>query len=182
MERSAIFLDRDGTLNEDPGYLSNVEGLKLLPDVGEALRLADKNGFVCVVISNQSGINRGLIEPSQLQAIHQRMNDLLQQEFQVEIGSFYFCPHHPEEGCACRKPKPQLILDAAKDLSIDLESSYMVGDRQSDLLAGRAASLGGVALVRTGNGRETEKNIKFEEANFVGDSLLDVVQWILSQR
>ena len=179
--KRAVFLDRDGTLNHDPGYLAKAEEMHLFPLIGEALLDLTKAGFELVIISNQSGVGRGLIPKSELLRIHQRMNDLLAQ-YHVRIDHLYLCLHRPEENCPCRKPKPKLILDAAQELNLDIRGSFMVGDRESDLKVGRAAGCGGVALVRTGNGAETEKTIKPGDVDFIGDSLCDVARWILAKK
>lgn len=174
----AIFLDRDGTLNEDPGYLSQPAQVKLLPKVGEALSLLKDAGFVFIVISNQSGVGRGLIPAANLPLIHDRLNELLQ-AWGVEILHFENCTHHPREDCGCRKPKPELILRSAQKLGIQLEQSFMVGDRLKDLEAGRAAGCKSVALVTTGDIDSSELKEAKQLADFVGDSLKEVAQWIL---
>jgi histidinol-phosphate phosphatase family protein len=138
-------------------------------------------GFVLVVVSNQSGVGRGLIPSGALVQIHQRLQDLLR-SFDVTIDHFELCFHRPEEECECRKPKPKLILDAAQKLGIHLPSSYMVGDKRSDIEAGQAAGCKASLLVRTGEGRNTEKNWGPSTLpQFMGDSLGDVASWILGQ-
>src|SRR4051812_456247 len=108
--KRAVFLDRDGTLNEDPGYLDNAAKLRLLPGVPEALMRLRQAGFLLVVVSNQSGVGRGLIPEGELGRIHSRLNELLP-EPRPMISHFKLCLHRPDEGCACRKPKPQLLFD-----------------------------------------------------------------------
>lgn len=176
----AVFLDRDGTINEDPGYLNSPDLLKLLPHVGEALALLKKAGFKLIVVSNQSGVGRGLIDPKVIPQIHSKLSVLLGPS-QVQIDHYELCFHRPEEDCQCRKPKPKLILDAATELGVDLLSSYMVGDKLSDLQAGRAAGCKGVALVRTGEGKKTEKSLAPGATDFIGDGLLEVAKWIQDQ-
>ena len=176
----AVFLDRDGTINEDPGYLSNPDHVIILPDAREGLAALKKAGYLLVVITNQSGIARGYIRPEVLPKINERINEKLS-EGGVRLDYFEMCTHHPDEDCPCRKPKPKMLLDAAKKYDIDLQQSYMVGDRTSDLGAGRNAACRGVALVRTGDGWKSESKIKVGDADFVGDSLKQVPDWILSQ-
>lgn len=176
----AVFLDRDGTLNDDPGYLNHADQMRLLPSVPESLLALKKAGYLLVVVSNQSGVGRGLIEPAELPRIHQRMEELLAGH-RVSIDHYELCFHKPEDCCECRKPKAKLLSEAARKLNIDLKQSYMVGDKASDLGAGRAAGCKGVALVRTGSGQETEKSLKPSQTDFVGNSLQDVARWILSQ-
>lgn len=176
----AVFLDRDGTINHDPGYISDPDKLLLLPGVASALARLKAGGFELIVISNQSGVGRGLFPVEALGPVHARMNELLAAEG-VRIHHIYYCTHHPKEDCECRKPKPKLIRDAARDLGVDLSRSYMVGDKGTDLEAGRAAGLHAVALVRTGYGAETERSLPDGGADFIGEDLSEVAGWILGR-
>lgn len=176
--RQAVFLDRDGTINDDPGYVSEPDQMKLFPQSGEALALLQSHGFELVVVSNQSGVGRGMFPAERLALIHDRLNALLA-EHGVRLEHFELCLHHPDERCECRKPHPKLIRDAAARLGIDLGRSFMIGDRPADLGAGRNAGCGGVALVRTGFGAGTERELKPGQADFVGDHLLDVARWVV---
>jgi histidinol-phosphate phosphatase family protein len=178
--QQAVFLDRDGTLNEDPGYLDDPAKLKLLPSVAPALRRLREKGFRLVVVSNQSGVHRGLIEKSTLVRIHERLNELLGEPYPM-IEHFKLCFHHPDEGCDCRKPAPKLLLDAARELDLDVSKSFMVGDKFSDLKAGKAAGCKATVLVRTGEGTHTESLLKPGEADFVADDLQHAVEWILGR-
>jgi D-glycero-D-manno-heptose 1,7-bisphosphate phosphatase len=175
--KPAAFLDRDGTLNEDPGYLDDAAKLRLLPTVAEGLRALVDAGFELVVVSNQSGVGRGLIQVDELPRIHRRLNELLGDEL---IRHFKLCFHRPEDGCDCRKPKPKLLLEAARELGLDLTRSVMVGDKHSDLMAGKAAGCASV-LVRTGDGLLTETKLKPGEADFVANSLEDAANWIVAR-
>ena len=179
MANQAVFLDRDGTLNEDPGYLSDPEQLVLLPGVPEALVALKRADFRIVVVSNQSGVGRGLISPEALDAIHGRLDEVLA-EAGASIDRYELCIHHPDDGCECRKPKPKLILDAARALGVDVARSYMIGDKSSDVNAGRRAGCRASILVRTGAGRDAEKDGE-SKPEFVADGLMPAVQWILSQ-
>ncbi len=178
--RRAVFLDRDGTLNEDPGYLSDPAQLRLLPQVGEALSMLKKAGYLLVVISNQSGVGRGLIDQAVLAEIHKKLDTLLS-EWSVRIDHYELCFHVPQDHCECRKPKPKLLLDAALKLQVDISQSYMIGDKGSDLGAGNAAACKGSILVRTGEGSVTVNQLELGEAAFIGESLMQAVHWILSQ-
>ncbi len=179
--KRAVFLDRDGTLNEDPGYLNDPGQLRLLPQVGEALSLFKKAGFELVVVSNQSGVARGLIRPEVLPKIHSKMDELLK-PYGVSVSYYALCLHHPDEGCSCRKPKPKLIIDAAAQIGIDLSRSFMVGDKLVDIQAGRNAGCRAVSLVRTGYGAEVESRLlPHHRPEIIGDSLLEVARWILAQ-
>ena len=131
MQHSAIFFDRDGTLNEDPGYLSNPSEVKLYHGTAEALAiLKNELNFKLIVISNQSGIARGLITREIVESIHDRINELLI-DSKVSIDAFYYCPFHPEystkEEASCRKPSPEMVLKAARENDIELSNSYFVG-------------------------------------------------------
>ncbi|MFL5813827.1 MAG: UDP-glucose 4-epimerase GalE [Bdellovibrionia bacterium] len=176
--RPAIFLDRDGTINEDPGYLSDPSMVKLLPGVGEALARLKKAGFLLIVVSNQSGVGRGLIQLEKLPLIHQRMDELLSAHG-VKIDHYEFCIHHPDDECECRKPKPKLLLDSGARWGVDLSRSYMVGDRDSDVNAGKAAGCAGSVFLRTNT---ADKSFHLNEADFSANTLSEAADWILSQR
>ncbi|KKK95800.1 hypothetical protein LCGC14_2669170 [marine sediment metagenome] len=142
----AVFLDRDKTIIEDDeGYISNPAKVKLLPNVGSAIKKLNDNGFMVIIISNQSGIGRGMFNKQDLQSIHQKMTDLLQKE-NAFIDDIFYCPHHPEakvdefrKNCTCRKPLPGMIIKAAMNHKIDLNQSYCVGDEERDIEAGKNA-------------------------------------------
>ncbi|MBL6721130.1 MAG: D-glycero-beta-D-manno-heptose 1,7-bisphosphate 7-phosphatase [Planctomycetes bacterium] len=151
--RAAIFLDRDGTLNREVDYLRRVEDLELLPGVARALERLSAAGFALVVVTNQSGIGRGLLDEEQLAAIHARLRVELRSEG-VELLDVLWCPHLPPEepggeACACRKPAAGMLLEAARRHGLDLERSWTVGDSLRDAEAGAAAGTR-PALVRTG--------------------------------
>jgi len=158
----ALFLDRDGTLIEDPGYLNDPELVRLLPEVAEALVRAREAGFLLVVVTNQSGIARGLVTPEQLDAIHERIGHLLA-DHGAFVDAWAHCPHLAETRCDCRKPGTGLHRALAAALDIDLDASWCIGDRLSDLLP--AHTLGSRAiLVGTGEGavhREAAERLGF---------------------
>jgi D,D-heptose 1,7-bisphosphate phosphatase len=134
----AVFLDRDGTMAEDVHYCSRSDDFKLFPSTGQAIKQFKDMGFVVIVITNQSGIARGYFTEDTLAEIHSKMMRELAQDG-VQLDAIYYCPHHPDANCECRKPKPKLILRAAKDFDLDLACSYMIGDLQSDIALGKAA-------------------------------------------
>ena len=136
--KAALFLDRDGTLIPDTGYPDDPAAISLLPQVGDALASAVKKGYILVLITNQSGIGRGYFTLETAQSVNQRLAELLQ-AFDVEFSGIELCPHRPNEHCSCRKPEPAMILRAARKDGIDLARSYMIGDKESDVLAGQAA-------------------------------------------
>ncbi|WP_224982556.1 D-glycero-beta-D-manno-heptose 1,7-bisphosphate 7-phosphatase [Geomonas agri] len=156
-QRRAVFLDRDGTINEEVQYLSRAEQFRLIPGVPYALQRLKDAGFLLVVVTNQSGIGRGLYDEAALEAIHDRMHEELG-DFGITIDACYFCPHHPEHGvgdyrveCSCRKPAPGMLQQAARDFDIDLSRSYMIGDKLADVEAGINAGCRAL-MVRTGYG------------------------------
>jgi D-glycero-D-manno-heptose 1,7-bisphosphate phosphatase len=185
MKKRAVFLDRDGTLNEDPGYLGNPEDLILFPDTGPSLSLLkNKNHFLLIVISNQSGIARGLISDADVVSVNNELNKKLS-DFNVQIDAFYYCPFHPdfnsEDECACRKPSPKMIIDAASDFNIDLSKSYMVGDSELDILAGINAGVKTV-LVNRGYGTESFSILKNGNnfPSFVANNLSEACKFIIN--
>ncbi|MDB4942537.1 MAG: gmhB [Labilithrix sp.] len=135
--RAAAFLDRDGTIIEDPGYLSDPAGVRLLPGAAAALRALQRDRAL-VIVSNQSGVPRGLVSAQQHGQIQQRLADLLAGEG-IEILASYYCLHLPDQGCACRKPAPGMIVQACGEHALDPRASIMIGDKPSDVAAGHAA-------------------------------------------
>lgn len=176
----AVFLDRDGTINVEKHYLYRVQDFELLPGAGEGIALLTQSGYRVVVVSNQSGIGRGYYTETDVHHLHHHLDQILK-PFGAKIDAYYFCPHHPEHGqdeyqheCACRKPLPGMILQAAADLNIDLEQSFMVGDKLVDIEAGHAAGCR-TFLVRTGYGAGiAEQNPVVQ----VCDDLLAAAKWI----
>lgn len=138
MGRRALFLDRDGTLMVDTGYVRDPALVELLPGVTAGLRDARALGFELIIVSNQSGVARGLISEQELARVQARFEELLRTDG-IELDDVRFCIHGPDDGCRCRKPKSGMLEDAAADRGIDLERSVMVGDRDSDVFAGRGA-------------------------------------------
>ncbi|MCA2005271.1 MAG: HAD family hydrolase [Ignavibacterium sp.] len=180
----AIFLDRDGTINEDPGYLGNPEQVVLLPTVGDALyTLKNQLNFLLIVVSNQSGVARGLITEEDVRHVNHRINELLS-AYNVNIDEFYYCTTHPEfnseDECLCRKPSPKMILDAAKKFNIDISKSYLIGDNVSDIECAYNVGCKSI-LVKTGYGLESinvlQKQNKFP--SFVAENLMDATNFII---
>jgi D-glycero-D-manno-heptose 1,7-bisphosphate phosphatase len=136
--RRALFCDRDGTMIRDVGYLRDPAEVEILPGAVPALAEATRRGFALVVVSNQSGVGRGLISHDQFAAVDRRFR-LAFAESGVALDGVYYCLHAPDEGCACRKPKTGLIDEAARALALDARRSYLMGDKESDIAAGRAA-------------------------------------------
>jgi D-glycero-D-manno-heptose 1,7-bisphosphate phosphatase len=155
----AVFLDRDGTLVDELGFLRRACDLRLLSGAAEGVRLFNRAGWRTVVVTNQSGIARGLLTETELEEVHARLRAELARSG-ARLDAILHCPHHPEEGepplrcaCACRKPAPGMLLEAARRFALDLGASWIVGDGLRDLEAGRRAGLAGGVLVLTGKGR-----------------------------
>jgi len=147
LQHPGIFLDRDGTVIDDTGYIGDPDLVHFLPGVFAALRRLQDAGYQLVVISNQSGIGRGVITQGQYDLVAQRIDkDLAQHGIRIAT---YYCPHSPDDGCSCRKPSPYLLSRAAQDLDIDLSRSYMIGDRLTDVEAGAAAGCKTILLGRS---------------------------------
>ncbi len=164
--RKAVFIDRDGTLVEEVNYLSRVEDLRLFPFTVEAISQLKDAGFLLIVVTNQSGIGRGIFEESAMHEIHLA----IQQQLSNAIDAFYFCPHLPCDGCGCRKPGLGMIDAAMKDFSIDLENSWMIGDKKIDVETGRKAGIK-TAMVRTGYGSAHSGQLASEPLMIVDDLL-----------
>lgn len=177
--KRAVFLDRDGTINFDPGYLNDADRLEVLEGVSEALKKLQSAGFLLVVTSNQSGVGRGLITPTQIQQIHERL-DLILSKDGVKIDHYELCIHHPGENCECRKPLPKLILDSAEKLGIDVSRSFMIGDKASDVESGWNARCQASILVLTGYGEKEHLLLK-KPADFTARGLEAAANWILAQ-
>jgi len=179
--KKAVFLDRDGTINEESEYLYKIEDCRFLPGVKEAVKLLNEAGYLVVVVTNQSGVARGYYSESDLEKLHQHMA----KEFAdsgARIDAWYYCPHHPDFHaesaiCDCRKPLPGMLLVAADELGIDLCSSWMVGDKSADMEAGLAAGCRSI-LVRTGYGAVEAASAPAGVIAF--DDLVAAVEFILN--
>jgi len=189
MSRRAIFMDRDGTLCEEVGYVNHLSRSRLLPRSLDAVRLANKAGFLAVVTTNQSGVARGLFGEGLVQAVHRQLAGWVEAAG-AQLDAIYYCPHHPREGslpyrreCDCRKPRPGMLLRAAREHDIDLGASYMVGDSLADLEAGAAAGAS-VVHVLTGYGQglvdHQPERFTVRPAHTAAD-LLEAVRWIVQR-
>jgi D-glycero-D-manno-heptose 1,7-bisphosphate phosphatase len=162
--RPAVFLDRDGVVIEDAHYLADPAQVRLLPGAAEAIARLNRLGIPVIVATNQAGVAHGLFPESCVAAVHRRLDELLA-EHDAHVDRYDYCPHHPAAKvpkyrvvCACRKPSPGMLLRAAEECGIDLGRSYLLGDKLSDLEAGRRAGCR-VLLVRTGYGAEMERRL-----------------------
>ena len=156
--KPAIFLDRDGTLIVETGYLSEPEKVELIPGAGEAVRRLTKGGFELFIVTNQAGIGRGYYTEGQMHAVNERVAGEFA-KFGVAFRKIYFAPEAPDQPSRNRKPSPQMLLDARDEFRIDLATSYMVGDKVSDIECGWNAGVKCSVLVRTGYGREHESQL-----------------------
>lgn len=168
-KKAAVFLDRDGTINIDTGYVGAVEDFKFLPGVKYALADLKKKGFITVLISNQSGVGRGYFDAEAVDKVH----DFMQAELEaagVKLDAIYYCPHEPENDCDCRKPNPAMVFAACDKYDIDPLKSYFVGDKESDVNAGKNAGCKSILL--------TEEK-KETNADFVAADLVEAAAYII---
>jgi D-glycero-D-manno-heptose 1,7-bisphosphate phosphatase len=182
----AVFLDRDGTINEELSYLAELSRLRLIEGAAAAIARLNRAAFKVIVVSNQSGVARGYFAEDAVQHVHSALRERLER-VHARVDAFYYCPHHPTEGiepykrdCHCRKPKPGMLERAARELQIDLNHSFIVGDRLSDLIAGHAVGCKPI-LVQTGFGHETQKALIDcpVQPVFIAATLFEACEWIL---
>ncbi len=193
---TAFFLDRDGTLIDETGYLQRQEDIQIYPEAFEAVEKINRSGAQAIVITNQSAIARGLINQEDLEQLHRLISDAFRQKG-ARLDAYYYCPHHPTEGtgahtrtCDCRKPQPGLLHRAAQELQLDLDTSHMIGDTLRDIEAGHRAGCQSI-LVKTGHGQEELLLLDNEQAfssssisplqrpDHVSINILEAVNWIL---
>lgn len=185
----AIFLDRDGTVSEEVGYVNHLDRFKLLPRSLEAIRRINQSAFLAVLVTNQAGVARGYFKEPLVQQVHRKLTEMLAAGG-AHLDGIYYCPHHPSAGlppyrrdCECRKPRPGMVRAAERDLDIDVARSFMVGDKHSDIGFAHSLGMKGV-LVETGYGRgELEQwGEGWEERpDAIAEDLLGAVEWILSE-
>ncbi len=188
--QGAVFLDRDGTINEEVGYLDDLAKLRLIPSSFAAIRMINESGMKAVVITNQSGVARGLFTEETVREAHRMIQNRLVRHG-ARIDRFYYCPHHPTDGkgeyllvCRCRKPATGLVCQAARELNIDLGKSYLVGDTIRDMETARNAGIRGI-LVRTGmegQERAAAQLQRLAVPAYIAEDILDAVRWIMKDR
>lgn len=171
--RKAVFLDRDGTLIEEVNFLSDPEQVSLFSGTVEALKLLRSKGFLLIVVTNQSGVGRGLFNEDSVASVHSRIQELTGDL----IDAFYFCPHLPDEGCECRKPSDGMLRSAVDDFKIDLAQSWMIGDKSLDVMTGLGVGMKSI-LVRTGYGSEHESALS-EKSHFAVDEIKEAAELII---
>lgn len=187
--RAAVFLDRDGTVNEEVGYLSDLSRLRLLPGTAAAIRMLNEAGLAVVLVTNQSGVARGYFPESFVHDTHELLTRMLADDG-ARLDGIYYCPHHPTAGeppyrqeCGCRKPETGLLDRAARELGLDLHASFMVGDKWSDVELGQRAGCRSI-LVRTGFGHDDEGNRRpphLSDPDYVAHDLAEAADWVLRQ-
>lgn len=182
MTNKTVFLDRDGTVNEEVSYLSSIEQLKIIPRAAAAIKLLNDNGFKVIIITNQSGVARNYFSEDSLKQINEHLMAELSKEG-ATIHGVYYCPHHPDFGCSCRKPNPGNIEKARQEHDLDLSHSYMVGDTMRDMETGFNANLRTV-LVLTGYGEEERDKYKDDprQPDFVARDLYEASDWIIRDK
>jgi D-glycero-D-manno-heptose 1,7-bisphosphate phosphatase len=190
MKHRAIFIDRDGTLNDEAGYINETAQFRLFDFSAEAVRLINDANWLAIVATNQSGIARGVFTEDFLRQLHSQMESSLLEKG-ARLDAIYYCPHHPEFGepryrrdCDCRKPRPGMIERAARDFDLELKECFVVGDSYRDIETGHFAGARGV-MVMTGHGRE--EYLRQHESwprppEHIAVNLLEAVKWILSRK
>ncbi len=182
MPQKVVFLDRDGVINRDSSdYIKSWSEFEFIPGSLEAIRQLTLNGFVIIIITNQSVINRNMVSKKGLEHIHTMMKTDIRSHG-GEIKDIFFCPHIPKDQCDCRKPEPGLIYQAAQKYQVDIKAAVMVGDSTKDIECARSAGCKHTVLVQTGNGAATEKILKAKKIipDFVARDLLHATEWILA--
>ena len=180
MSYRAIFVDRDGTVSEEIGYMYHAGLYKPYPWTGPAIRRINENGMKSVLITNQSGVGRGYFDEASVEEVHAILQAELARH-QAKLDGIYVCPHHPEANCQCRKPRPGMVLQAARDLDLDLTGSFVIGDKFVDVALAYAVGARAV-LVLTGYGRDELERHKDQpqQPHLIAENLLDAVESILS--
>ncbi len=173
----AVFIDRDGTIAKDVPYCSRPEDFELLPGAAEGMKLLNKHGFKVVVVTNQSGIARGYFTEGTLAKIHDKMRCELAR-YGACVDAIYYCPHHPDDNCECRKPKPRMLFQAASDLNIDLGQSYVIGDSDMDMEMGRNAGCKSILVAE--KDKEGEVDRQAPCSDYIASSVSAAAQWIIA--
>jgi len=178
MGYKAVFIDRDGTINVNVEYLDDPNNFKMYPGVAKGIKLLKKNGFKIIVITNQSGIARGYFSKETLEKIHERMKSELLKKG-ATIDAIYYCPHHPDDNCDCRKPQTGLFKKAFKDLNIDSSKSFIIGDKMLDVEAGYKMGLKTILVPEDKEKVEKEMRTTNIKPDFVSKNFYSGVRWIL---
>ena len=186
--KKAVFMDRDGTLSFEVGYVNHISRFKLYPFTPQAIKLLNESDYLAICVTNQAGVARGYFEESLVKEVHKKMQNCLKKEG-AYLDDIFYCPHHPTAGgnpdftveCNCRKPKPGMLLDAAKKHNIDLTQSFVIGDKITDVELAKKVGAKGI-MVMTGYGRgeyEYQRNNWKVFPDYIAENLLEAVKWIL---
>ena len=186
--KGAVFLDRDGTISKEVGYVRNPDQFQLMPKSAEAVKLINERGLKVIVVTNQAGVAKGYFPEAMVSRVHKKMEAMLSDQGAF-LDGIYYCPHHPEgvveayrKMCECRKPASGLIKRASKEHGIDIASSYMVGDKMADVECGHRIGVKGI-LVQTGYGKDELNKIEgagIRRPEYIADDIFDAVKWIVN--
>lgn len=175
-KKKAVFLDRDGVINEEKEYVHKIKDFVFIQGVFKVVKKFNENGYYVFIITNQSGIGRGYYTENDFKVL----NKWMLKEFEKSgayINKVYYCPHSPNDNCSCRKPKPGMILEAIKEFNIDVNRSWLIGDKEDDILAAYNACIKNLVLVRSGHKIDENKT----KANFIIDSITDIIDFIFQE-
>lgn len=178
----AVFADRDGTICFDRHYLSDPDGLELIPTVAEGIRKLNDAGIPVIMVTNQSGVSRGYFTEETLERIHTRLKDTLLERSAI-VDDIFYCPHMPSSGCTCRKPEPGMLLQAEKKHGFDLSRSYVIGDRMMDIEMAHRVGATGILVPEPGDQYKVDNEISLsaETPDFRARTFLEAADWILAR-
>ena len=181
MGRRAIFMDRDGTVCEEVGYVNHVDRIRLLPRSAAAIKAANDAGYQTVVVTNQAGVARGYFAESLVDDVHDRVRELLAEQG-ARLDGIYFCPHHPDDGCRCRKPNIGMVERAVSELQLDLRRSYLIGDHARDIQLAHRVGAKAILITTSLVDAQALDRLKSEQAmpDAVAKSMSEAVDWILN--
>ena len=179
-----VFLDRDGTLNIDTEYIGTPEGFTLFEHAARGLKRLNDAGVKTIVVTNQSGLGRGFFKEDDLKAVNNRFEELLMEEGGAKLDAIYYCPHHPDDGCGCRKPATGLVEQASSQHAIDMGCAFVIGDKESDIRLAKNIHAKGI-LILTGHGEITLGELKEKEGavkpDFIATNMEEAAGWILRE-
>ncbi|MCK4846180.1 MAG: HAD family hydrolase [Deltaproteobacteria bacterium] len=179
-----VFLDRDGTLNIDTEYIGTPEGFTLFDGAALGVKRLNDAGVKAMVVTNQSGLGRGYFTEADLKAVNDRLEEILLEEGAAKLDGIYYCPHHPDDNCKCRKPETGLVEQASSQHAIDMGRAFVIGDKESDILLAKNIGAKGI-LILTGHGEITLGELKEKEGavtpDFVANNMEDATKWILKE-
>lgn len=179
----AVFMDRDGTISEEVGYINHPDRFRLLKRTAKAIKLLNRHNILAIVVTNQAGVGRGYFKEEMVGVVHKKMEKLLNDK-RAHLDAIYYCPHHPKDNCECRKPKPGMMLAAKKKFGLDLSRCYVIGDKYSDVEYAHQVGAKGI-LVLTGYGKgawEYEKDSWTKKPDYIAVDLYDAAEWIIKQQ